>query len=624
MKILHILSSVTLLVASVTAAHADNILSIRDTITDPYIVYPESYEADVHKLMTNWYMQNYVTLDRSADSSADVKVTDEVLIERLQRMPVVIEMPFNSVVKSYIEMYTQRRRSLSESMLGMSTYYMQLFEEALDAEGIPLELKYLPIIESALNPNAVSRVGATGLWQFMLPTARGLGMEINALVDQRRDPITSSRMAARYLHQLYDIYNDWSLAIAAYNCGPGNINKALRKAGEGKKDFWEIYHLLPRETRGYVPAFIAVNYAMTYYPEHNISPALARQPLLTDTVSVNKRVHFKQISSVLDIPVDALRTLNPQYREDVVPGHIRPYTLILPSHQSLAYTISADSIAAYNAELYNPRGVVEPATGTTSISEDGEYIITEKVNYYKIKRGDTPSKLARKFGVSINDIKKANGGKNTLYLGKTIKIVTKERKRRPKEEVKKVPINDSNITLPTDSLTNDSINIVPDSIAMPIDSIAMPTDSIVMSADSVAVAANSVVEPTDSVAVDANAEVEEPEAPAEAETEAVDATEEPAEETEEAEEAKEEAEEAAADAIEKSATVAEPEPTPKKEEPKAVVEKKTDEPVYHRVRKGENLYKIAKNYGTTVDKIKTLNPDIDPNRITVRQRIRVK
>ena len=285
--------------AALTSFARPTVLSLKENIQDSTIVYPQSFETDTQELMKNWYLQNYAVVDRSGANLSDVPTSDKDFIARLQKMPTDIEMPYNGVVRSYINMYTQRRRQLVEEMLGLSLYYMPFFEQALEKEGVPLELKYLPVIESALNPDAVSRVGATGLWQFMLTTAKGLGLEVNSIIDERRDPIRSSEMAAKYLKQLYNIYGDWSLAIASYNCGPGNVNKALRRAGgtaDKKKDFWDIYFYLPQETRGYVPAFIAANYVMTYYKDHNLGKSLARRPILTDTIHVNKRVHFEQIS----------------------------------------------------------------------------------------------------------------------------------------------------------------------------------------------------------------------------------------------------------------------------------------------------------------------------------------
>lgn len=403
-----------------------------DTLSADNIVVPESFEIDTHKMMQNWYLTNYAVLDRNADRRANVPTTDQEYIDRLQRMPAVIEMPYNKIVRAFIDMYVERKKSLVESMLGMSLYYMPIFEQALDKYGMPMELKYLPIIESALNPTAVSRAGATGLWQFMLDTAKGMGLEINSLVDQRRDPYLSSDAAARYLKQLYNSYGDWSLAIAAYNCGPGNVNKALRRAGGGKKDFWEIYPFLPRETRDYIPAFIAANYAMTYYNHHNISPALASRPIVTDTVHVNKRVHFRQISDVMGISMDELRVLNPQYRTDVIPGDIHPYALILPNIQAYCYIANEDSIVNHNAELYARRDVVEPSTGATITSEDGgQYIEEVIVKYHKVRRGENLASIARRYGVSQQSIRRTNGIGRRVRRGQTLRINTVQRRYIP-------------------------------------------------------------------------------------------------------------------------------------------------------------------------------------------------
>lgn len=403
-----------------------------DTLSADNIVVPESFEIDTHKMMQNWYLTNYAVLDRNADRRANVPTTDREYIDRLQRMPTVMEMPYNKIVRAFIDMYVERKKSLVESMLGMSLYYMPIFEQALDKYGMPMELKYLPIIESALNPTAVSRAGATGLWQFMLDTAKGMGLEINSLVDQRRDPYLSSDAAARYLKQLYNSYGDWSLAIAAYNCGPGNVNKALRRAGGGKKDFWEIYPFLPRETRDYIPAFIAANYAMTYYNHHNISPALASRPIVTDTVHVNKRVHFRQISDVMGISMDELRVLNPQYRTDVIPGDIHPYALILPNIQAYCYIANEDSIVNHNAELYARRDVVEPSTGASITSEDGgQYIEEVIVKYHKVRRGENLASIARRYGVSQQSIRRTNGIGRRVRRGQTLRINTVQRRYVP-------------------------------------------------------------------------------------------------------------------------------------------------------------------------------------------------
>jgi hypothetical protein len=446
--------------AFIFGAAAQSLLTIKDSIHDNTIIYPESFETDIKKMQENWYLRNYAVLDREADSRPSVDTPDEVIIDRLGQLPTVIEMPFNSVVKSFINMYADRKKQLVENMLGMSLYYMPIFEQALDKRGMPLELKYLPVIESALNPVAVSRAGATGLWQFMLPTASGLGLEVSSLVDERRDPYKSSEAAADYLMQLYNTFGDWSLAIAAYNCGPGNVNKALRRAGGGKKDFWEIYPFLPAETRGYVPAFIAANYVMTHYDKHNISPALARRPIVTDTIHISRRIHFKQISDVLDIPVEEIRVLNPQYRKDLIPGDIRPYSLVLPSLQVYAYLANEDSIANHDSSLYARRSVVEPSDGTVTGSDSkGEYVDELTVKYHKVRKGETLASIARRYGVTVSSIRSANKVGKRVKTGQRLKINTYKRRYitpTPPVADSTAVVTDSIIT-PGDSIPGDSI-----------------------------------------------------------------------------------------------------------------------------------------------------------------------
>lgn len=624
-KILRNITSAMLVAFTAAAATGADILSVRDTITDPHIVYPHSFEADTHLMMQNWYMQNYTELAKNDyGTDSPVTPTDEELVQRLMALPTVIEMPFNSVVKSYIKMYVDRRRSLVESMLGMSTYYMPIFEQALEQEGVPLELKYLPIVESALNPNAVSPVGATGLWQFMLPTARGLGMEINSLVDERRDPICSSRMAARYLRQLHDIYNDWSLAIAAYNCGPGNVNKALRRAGEDKKkDFWEIYPYLPAETRGYVPCFIAANYAMNYYDKHNISPMLARRPILTDSVYVKKRVYFQQIADVLDIPIEEIRTLNPQYRQDVIPGDIKAYPLVLPSHQALCYIISEDSIVAHDAEKYTRRGVVEPATGASKVSDDGKYIITEEIKFHKVRKGDTFSKLAKRYGVTVASIKKANGIK-TLRRGRTIKIVITKKTLKPEEPKEEyTPTEIAATTAPEADVTS----AVTEELAAPdTNESADPGDAD----NSDATAGNNPDDTMPENDIDVEDEAVETAVTVVDETAATPDTVRVSDDSPEALEVRHRIQSTfnsrkpTAQQVEEEKEAAEVKPAEKT--PVQQVRQNGNapqKPVYHKVKKGETLSKIARRYGTTVKKLQKLN-GIDGSKLRVGQRIKVK
>lgn len=370
-----------------------SILSIKESITDNDIVFPASFETDTKAMMENWYLQNYAILDKDVENKSTGEVDEAEYIRRLKAIPSSIELPYNQVVRSYIDRYVKRNRTLVEQMLGMSLYYMPIFEQALEKEGLPLELRYIPVIESAMNPNAVSPAGAAGLWQFMLGTARGVGLEVNSLVDERRDPYRSSEKAAAYFKQLYEIYGDWSLAIAAYNCGPGNVNKAIRRASNPEKpDFWEIYNYLPRETRGYVPAFIAANYIMTYYKEHNISPSLAKKPLIVDTVSVSRRIHFRQISQVLNIPMEELRILNPQYRHDVIPGNTHPYSLALPSQQVYSFIMVEDSIAQFRNDLYANRDVVEPGTSSSNYANASEYYDEIKVENSSLSSSSSSSR----------------------------------------------------------------------------------------------------------------------------------------------------------------------------------------------------------------------------------------
>ena len=324
------------------------------------IEFPEAMTYNLDSLMSLYMSKNYLSMPGDCEMKDENPVfTPEEYIDRLRRMPTVMEMGYNDIVQRFIDRYMGRLRHSVSYMLGATNFYVPIFEEALEAYQVPLELKYLPVIESALNPRAVSRVGATGLWQFMLGTGKQYGLEINSLVDERRDPVRASYAAARYLRDLYRVFGDWNLVIAAYNCGPGNINKAIHRAG-GEKDYWRLYPYLPAETRGYVPAFIAANYAMTYYCEHGICPMSTRLPLQTDTVVVDRDVHLEQIAKVLDLDIDMLRSLNPQYRRDIVPGASKKYAIRLPMADTGRFIDLQDSIYSYRtSELLTKRAVVE-------------------------------------------------------------------------------------------------------------------------------------------------------------------------------------------------------------------------------------------------------------------------
>ncbi|MBR1469163.1 MAG: transglycosylase SLT domain-containing protein [Prevotella sp.] len=321
---------------------------------------PEAMTFEVDSLLKLYHTQHYLQADSTCNlPDYNPEFPREVFLERLSQLPTVIEMPYNDIVQKFIDRYSGRLRRSVSIMLGQQNFYMPIFEQALETYGLPLELRYLPVIESALKPDAVSRVGATGLWQFMLATGRQYGLEVTSLVDERRDPIKSSNAAARYLRDLYKIFGDWHLVIAAYNCGPENVNKAVHRAG-GVKDYWEIYPYLPAETRGYVPAFIAANYIMNYYCEHNICPMLTNLPAKTDTLVLHRDVHFEQISGVLGIDVKLIEELNPQYRRNIVNGNNRPSTLRLPMNFVTQFIDNEDSIYAHRTEeLLTKRSEVE-------------------------------------------------------------------------------------------------------------------------------------------------------------------------------------------------------------------------------------------------------------------------
>ncbi len=320
----------------------------------PRIVPTEGMIHATEGLLDAWYVKEYMRINPSLPDGPNPAVTPEVYTDRLRRLPTVIEMPYNEVVREYIEQYTGTLRSSVSFMLGAQNFYIPIFEEALEAEGLPLELKYLPIVESALDPTAVSRVGATGLWQFMTPTAKRFNLTINSLLDERRDPLKSSTAAAQYLKELHDEFDDWALALAAYNCGPKMVRKAITRAG-GERDYWKIYPYLPNETRGYVPAFIAANYVMHYYCQHNIPPMTIIQPAETDTVTITRDLSLHQVSALCNVSMEALVAMNPQYRTDLIPGYSQPCALRLPE-RAISYFIElGDSVYNYEAERYLTR-----------------------------------------------------------------------------------------------------------------------------------------------------------------------------------------------------------------------------------------------------------------------------
>ena len=437
----------------ITSANAQTEITVFDEKTgqNEEIDLPEGMmPAELDSLLREWNTKNFIAIDETCQSTGTNPVYDkEEYIRRLSRLPNVIDMPYNEVVRKFIDQYADRLRRSVSIMLGASNFYFPLFEEALETYQMPLELRYLPVIESALNPGATSRVGAAGLWQFMLVTGRQYGLEVTSLIDERRDPVKSSYAAARYLKDLHDIFGDWTLAIAAYNCGPGNVSKAIKRAG-GTGDYWSIYPYLPRETRGYVPAFIAANYAMTYYCEHNICPMTTRLPAQTDTVVVNKNVHLEQIAGVVGTDIDMLRSLNPEYRRDVVPGQTKPSAIRMPLADAGKFIDLEDSVYNYRTtEFLTKRAVVDVADDLPTYSRRGRAYYGRKSGRYSrrsarnsrrasarsgrgsrgggssitIRRGQTLSDIAKRNGTTVQKLRKLNGLKgNNIVAGKKLRV----------------------------------------------------------------------------------------------------------------------------------------------------------------------------------------------------------
>ena len=425
------------------------------------IEFPEAMTYDLDSLLNLYMSKTYLGTPGDCEmKNENPTYPREVYIERLSRIPSVMELAYNDIVQRFIDRYSGRLRYSVSYLLGAANFYIPIFEEALEAYQLPLELKYLPIIESALNPKAVSRAGATGLWQFMLGTGKQYGLEVNSLVDERRDPVKSSYAAARYLRDLYKIFGDWNLVIAAYNCGPENINKAIRRYRVSKgrtqedeaitaadKDYWQIYPYLPAETRGYVPAFIAANYIMTYYCEHNICPMTTNLPAQSDTVMVHRDVHLEQIAGVIGTNADLLRSLNPEFRRDIVPGNTKPYAIRMPLADTGKFIDHEDSIYNYRvSELLTKRLVVEVNDDVPTFSRSrgsysrrsGRYSRRSARNSRRgarasrssrggssitIQRGQTLSQIAKRNGTTVAKLRKLNGIKgNNIQAGKKIRV----------------------------------------------------------------------------------------------------------------------------------------------------------------------------------------------------------
>ncbi|MBR3774847.1 MAG: transglycosylase SLT domain-containing protein [Alistipes sp.] len=352
------------------------------------------------------YVSEPTTL--SSDSALDSLYT-----ARLQSLISPIHLPYNELVRSYIKRYTDRSGLMSR-VLSLAQYYFPMIEQELIKAELPVELRAMAIIESALQATAVSRVGASGLWQFMPVTARAYGLEVNSMVDERFDPAKSTVAACKYMKDLYNMYDDWSLAIAAYNCGPGNVNKALARTGGNPQSFWDVYWHLPRETRGYVPAFIAASYAYAFHEAHQITYSEPPMPIAVDTIQVTRLLHLGQVASTIDIPTDVLKMLNPQYKLDVIPATNKNYALVLPTNRITEYISRQDSIFAkdsiYLKDYLNPGAVQKKMAEATTI--------------YRVKKGDTLGAIARRYGVTTRQLMTWNNLKsaNRLSIGQRLRI----------------------------------------------------------------------------------------------------------------------------------------------------------------------------------------------------------
>lgn len=423
------------------------------------------FERNYDSLLHRYYVrQNSKFLNQRYNSQNStytprVRVADlpdSVIANRLRKIPSAIELTYNDQVRNHIIYYVDKIGDRVGVMLGLSKYYFPIFEDILDREGVPEELKYLVIIESALNPTAVSRAGATGLWQFMYSTGKIYDLRINSVIDDRRDPIKASHAAARYLRDLYKIYGDWTLALAAYNCGPGNVNKAIRRSG--KDTFWGMYDYLPRETRGYVPAYIAAVYAMTYYKEHGIEIQPMSKPLhlISDTIMLSKDIHFKQIEEVMNISIEQLREMNPQYKMDMIPATQDRYSLKLPLTYINDFIALEDSISNYKKEEYFGEGRVK--NGQIA---NGEVEYRERIAYHKVRKNETWASISKRYGVSVKQLKSWNkkaSKRKYLKVGELLKVHQKEAYRKETKTEENQTPSSFNTETPIVSSENEAIN----------------------------------------------------------------------------------------------------------------------------------------------------------------------
>lgn len=371
-------------------------------------------------LLSIWYRQKAIPIDRFITETDSVEyfsnIPDSVYIEKIKDMNSFIPIPYNHVVRNYIILYTEKMPEFSEQILGLSQYYLPIFEEILDQYNMPKELKVMAIIESGLNPVARSRANAKGIWQFMFRTALQYDLKITSFVDERYDPIKSTHAAAKYLSDAYTIFGDWALAISSYNCGAGNVNKAIRRAGS--REFWDIYPYLPRETRGYVPAFVGALYLINYYKDYKLEPAKTELPVQVDTFKIHKNLHFKQISELVGIPLETIKSLNPQYVNDIIPGNEKSdYTLRIPYNYTAAFVDNEDSVYAFKENIYFTPVIYNKIKEDKMLSES-------RTIYHKVRSGETLGGIALRYKVRLADLKRWNniGSRNLIRIGQRLVI----------------------------------------------------------------------------------------------------------------------------------------------------------------------------------------------------------
>ncbi len=421
-------------IRNLNEANTDSISVTDSSVFSKEEMIDEIFGLALDSLVSDWYIRNafhidsftfndtcvtslqYSDVDETGKRVKAIPLPDSVYIQRLQGIDSHIDLSYNSIVRDVIVLYSGRRRNQVSVMLGLANYYFPMFEEILDQYQLPHELKYLAIIESALNPRNFSRAGACGLWQFMLGTSRMYGLEVNTFIDERRDPRKSTDAAARYLKELYSIYGDWHMAIAAYNCGPGNVNKAIKRTG-GKSSYWDIYYYLPKETRTYVPAFIAASYIMNYYKSHGIHPFKPNFPLITDTIMIENYLHLEQVANILNIDINILREINPVYRRDVIPA--RPekrYPLYLPIEQINSFIEMQNQIFACERDKYFPNNQIKTPGSMKASAQNytpPEVSGKDKV-IYTVKSGDNVGFIAEWFKIRIADLRYWNDLRGNL------------------------------------------------------------------------------------------------------------------------------------------------------------------------------------------------------------------